>query len=69
MAAEGKSFSPEQFIAEKKAWAEAARRRPVVTNEVLTGDTITSLTTSTWNAEPDPAEGETFRIEFPVVDE
>jgi len=65
MAAEGKSFSPEQWAAEKKAWAEAARRRPVVSNEVLTGDTITSLTS--WNADPDPAEGESFRVEFPVV--
>jgi hypothetical protein len=67
MAGEGKSFSPEQWAAEKKAWAARELSRSVVSNEVLSGDTITSLTSTTWNAEPDPAEGESFSVEFPVI--
>jgi HK97 family phage prohead protease len=61
-AAAGHKFSPAIFEAEER---QAERNRPVVSNEVLDGDTITSLTS--WNAEPDPAEGESFRVEFPIV--
>jgi hypothetical protein len=68
-AAEGRDLTPEDFTREKQAERQAERRRPVVSNEVLSGDTITSLTTSSWNTEPDPAEGETFRVEFPIVED
>jgi HK97 family phage prohead protease len=60
-AAEGREFTPDDFTREK----HQERNRPVVSNEVLYGDTITSLTS--WVAEPDPAEGESFRVEFPIV--
>jgi hypothetical protein len=47
---------------ETMAVTNSWRRR---NSKVLYGDTITSLTS--WNAEPDRAEGESFRVEFPIV--
>jgi hypothetical protein len=61
-AAEGRDLTPDDYTREKR---QAERSRPVVSNEVPYGDTITGL--SSWNAEPDPAEGESFRVEFPIV--